>query len=293
MSNEPFRLKPEEKQTPRQRNLEAIRASKIPFREANRGECLCFREPGKPQCDFYPSTGRWRNVGTNQTLEGGANAFLSSYRTEPQPQPNDKDTNVPKLNEMFPSRFLKASDIDDGADMVLTIDSLKMETLGQGRDSQEKWVVFFKETAKGLVLNKTNTNVIAKLYGDDTDEWAGCKVALFATEVQFKDEMVLSIRVRTRVPKVAVTKTAPVKETVRTAADGPAGMPDRSVNLGDRPGFDETAEDGPSPSLKKLLRKYDLTWPYDLNAVEAIKDEATDKDFAALIAYLAEADLPF
>ncbi len=200
---------------------------------------------------------------------------------------------MPKLNEMFPSRFLKAADIDDGADTVLTIDSLKMETLGQGRDAQEKWVVFFKETPKGLVLNKTNTNVIAKLYGDDTDEWAGCKIALFATEVQFKDEMVLSIRVRTRVPKVAVTKTTPVKETTRTAADGPAGMPSRDVNLGNKPGFDETAEDGSAPALKKLLRKYELTWPCDLEAVESKKDEMTDKDFAALLAYLSHDSIPF
>ncbi len=115
---------------------------------------------------------------------------------------------MPKLNEMFPSRWLKASDFEDG-DQVMTISDLKTEKIGQGRDADDKWVLFFEEDEKGLVLNKTNTNTIAKLHGDDTDEWIGKQVTLFATEVQFQSEMVEAIRIRSKPPRQAKAKTAP------------------------------------------------------------------------------------
>lgn len=122
---------------------------------------------------------------------------------------------MPKLNDLFPTNYLKAADFEDG-DAVLTIKKFTQETLGQGRDAAEKWIVFFKEMDKGLVLNKTNANAIAKLYGDDTDDWIGRQVTLFATEVQFKDEMVEAIRIRSKPPKAAakakVKAAAPPRE---------------------------------------------------------------------------------
>jgi hypothetical protein len=48
-------------------------------REANCGESLLFREPGKPKADFYPSTGAWRVAGVAQTFHGGARGFIAWY----------------------------------------------------------------------------------------------------------------------------------------------------------------------------------------------------------------------
>jgi hypothetical protein len=107
---------------------------------------------------------------------------------------------MPKLNDMFPSKWLKAADFDESGS-VLTIDRLEEESIGQGSDKADKWVLYFKELDKGLVLNKTNTNIIAALYGDDTDEWDGKLVTLYATEVQFQGDMVDAIRVRKKAPK--------------------------------------------------------------------------------------------
>jgi hypothetical protein len=109
---------------------------------------------------------------------------------------------MPKTSEMYPSRFLKASDFEDG-DRALTIADIRSERVGQGAQADDKWVLFFKEEEKGLVLNKTNTTIIAKLYGDDTDDWFGKPVTLYATEVQFKDDMVDAIRVRSKAPRPA------------------------------------------------------------------------------------------
>jgi len=61
-------------------NLAAIRASNIPHKVTNAGECLLFREKGKPAVDFYPSTGRWRAPKiSNRTFGGQAAAFLAWY----------------------------------------------------------------------------------------------------------------------------------------------------------------------------------------------------------------------
>jgi hypothetical protein len=101
---------------------------------------------------------------------------------------------------MQPSKYLKATDAEDG-DLILTMSEVKEETLGMGSNAEKKWVLYFEELPKGLVLNKTNMNTIAKLYGDDTDDWEGKKVTLFATEVQFQSEMVEALRIRSKPPK--------------------------------------------------------------------------------------------
>lgn len=50
------------------------------FKSTNYGETVLFREPGKPKVDFYPSTGRWRIVGSqSKTFRGGAESFLRWY----------------------------------------------------------------------------------------------------------------------------------------------------------------------------------------------------------------------
>lgn len=129
---------------------------------------------------------------------------------------------MPKVNEMYPSRYLKAADCED-AELVLTIKSIEEEKIG----TDDKWVVYFRGEDKGLVLNKTNTNVIAKLYGDDTDDWIGKAITLYATEVQFQGDMVEAIRVRSKVPKTAKAKvtTPPAREPGDDDEDEMDGSP--------------------------------------------------------------------
>ncbi len=137
-----------------------------------------------------------------------------SYQpSTPIPNPTHKELTMPKTGDMYPSRYLKASDCEDG-DITLTIKEIRQERIGQGRDADDKWILFFEEEEKGLVLNKTNTNTIAKLYGDDTDDWDGKQVTLFSTEVSFQGDMVEAIRVRSKPPKARgkVAKTAPAED---------------------------------------------------------------------------------
>jgi hypothetical protein len=111
-----------------------------------------------------------------------------------------------RIGDAFPSRYLKASDIPldeegNSTTLVLTIKDVKVETLGQGPDAQQKPVLYFHQTDKGLVCNKTNAKALTELFRtDDTDDWIGKKVGLFVADVQFKDEMVESIRIKKKAP---------------------------------------------------------------------------------------------
>jgi len=112
-----------------------------------------------------------------------------------------------KRNDLFPSKWLKG--VTMAGDTNLTITALLQEELGD--DRQEKPVLYFKEVEQGLVLNLTNFNTIADLYGDETDAWVGKKITVFPTEVTFSGKTSLGIRIRARVPGVRpAQKTAPV-----------------------------------------------------------------------------------
>jgi hypothetical protein len=101
-----------------------------------------------------------------------------------------------KTGNLMPSKYLKAADLEDD-DVTLTIASVEMEDIGQGNNKERRPVIYFRKEKKGLVLNKTNLNVIENLYGDETDDWIGEEITLFATEVEYQGKMVDAIRVKT------------------------------------------------------------------------------------------------
>lgn len=109
------------------------------------------------------------------------------------------------INQLTKSKYLKAADIED--DCVFTIAGVQMEEIGQNEKKDNKPVLYFEEEERGLVLNKTNINSIANLYGEETDEWVGKKIGLFIAPTTFEGRTVESIRVKARMPK-AQTATA-------------------------------------------------------------------------------------
>lgn len=87
--------------------------------------------------------------------------------------------------------YLKAADLA-GKPLAVTIDSVKIENVGD----EEKPVLFFQETGKGLVLNRTNADSIVELLGtDETEEWHGKSIALVPAKTKFGGKTVDCIRV--------------------------------------------------------------------------------------------------
>lgn len=120
---------------------------------------------------------------------------------------------MPSINSMFPSKYLRAgADVPAEEVVVLTIRETKVETVGREDEAEQKPVVYFKETEKGLVLNKTNAGAISKaLASDDYATWPGKRISIAATDVEYAGKVTLGLRVRTTPPKadaVAGLKTA-------------------------------------------------------------------------------------
>jgi hypothetical protein len=110
---------------------------------------------------------------------------------------------MPKLSEIFPSRYLKAGvDVTEDEDLTVVIKSVEFEEFEENGRKTSKPVLYFKGQAKGMVVNKTNAGTIAALYGDDTDDWEGRAITLCCMEVQGPNGMVDSIRVKKKMPKM-------------------------------------------------------------------------------------------
>ena len=97
-----------------------------------------------------------------------------------------------KTSSIYPSRFLKAQDLE-GREVVVTITDVKTELL----DGEEKPVLVFSELDKDLVANITNWRATEKILGaGDTQDWNGRQLRLVPVQVDYKGEAVWSIRVR-------------------------------------------------------------------------------------------------
>lgn len=109
-----------------------------------------------------------------------------------------------KVSDMVLSRFLRKEDLDD--DLLVTVKSVKLEDM-PGDDGERRWVAYFRELPKGLVLNVTTIRTLESAFGGDTDDWIGAKVTLFVDPgVQFKGKVVGGVRLRPHKAK----KTPPV-----------------------------------------------------------------------------------
>src|SRR3990167_1263392 len=95
------------------------------------------------------------------------------------------------INEAFPSKYIKAADLK-GRQVPVKMDRTEYEMIGDDK----KLILYFVGKEKGMVLNKTNANNIASIYGDDTDEWRDQEIVLFEAMVDFQGKTVPAIRVK-------------------------------------------------------------------------------------------------
>jgi hypothetical protein len=108
---------------------------------------------------------------------------------------------VVNINDEFPSKWLKSGDLQ-GAAVRVKIASVESEQLGNDR----KLVMYFTGKQKGMVLNKTNAKTIADSFGDETDNWIGAEIEVFAMKVDMQGKMVDGLRVR--IPRQAPARAS-------------------------------------------------------------------------------------
>jgi len=102
---------------------------------------------------------------------------------------------------MFDHEYLGAWDVA-GRDHTMEIARVAVaELTGDAGRKSKKPIVYFRDSDKGLALNKTNARTIAGLYGNDTRAWVGKRITLFATTTTFGRETVECIRIRPELPR--------------------------------------------------------------------------------------------
>jgi hypothetical protein len=106
-----------------------------------------------------------------------------------------------RVTDLCPSPHIEALDVGDKIGDEKTYTIMRVEVKEVGSEKVRKGVVFFSETDRGLVLNKTNSRAIATLYGSETDKWKNKKVTVYRSETSFQNKIVPCVRVRDSKPE--------------------------------------------------------------------------------------------
>lgn len=115
---------------------------------------------------------------------------------------------MPHFRSMFHSDYVGSWELPKGKDIVVTITRVEAGELNRpgSRDKKLAPILHFDGKKKGMVLNKTNALTIETIYGPETDDWIGKRIAIYCTTTQFGRQTVDCIRVRDRVPSSSAKK---------------------------------------------------------------------------------------
>ena len=111
------------------------------------------------------------------------------------------------INEMYPKRYASGLDLN-GKAATLTVSRItreSMQTPGVGQ--VEKYVIYFQETKRGVVLSRILAEQIAAALGTpETDQWTGKKVMLYPENISVAGS--IRVVIRARAPSPELPKTA-------------------------------------------------------------------------------------
>ena len=92
--------------------------------------------------------------------------------------------------DIYRSSYMKADDLN-GRTAKHTIVDCTAEVVGEDK----RLVLAFSDNDRPLVLNKTNANSLAELYGPETGGWEGKAIKLVPSTTSYQGKMVKCIRI--------------------------------------------------------------------------------------------------
>jgi hypothetical protein len=110
---------------------------------------------------------------------------------------------IDEYEALFDSKYLRwfhvqeILDREGKTEITCTIEKVERVELTL-RGGAKKWgpVVTVKGASRQLVLNRTNADTIAELYGSKPSQWVGKKFTLFVTTTKLKGKTVNCLRVK-------------------------------------------------------------------------------------------------
>lgn len=103
-----------------------------------------------------------------------------------------------KLSQMFPKRYATGEDLQ-GKAVTLTISKVSAEKMHPQPNAPEveRFVVYFKEAKKGIILSRTLAYQFAEiLSSEDTDDWLGKSITIYPQPMTVAGKRVTAIRAR-------------------------------------------------------------------------------------------------
>jgi hypothetical protein len=146
-----------------------------------------------------------------------------------------------KTSEMIKSNYIRSEDLKGQPPIVLTIADVSPEDIG----GDEKYVMWFHESQKGLVLNVTKIRQLEAAYGTETEFWSGHRIKIkhdpaimFAGQARGGLVIVCSTAGRQAPPAAVVHAEGPPK-TIRQQADEAFPRGAETTSSGADPEFDD------------------------------------------------------
>lgn len=92
--------------------------------------------------------------------------------------------------------YVGAWDFQPGEEKTVTIKDVKREIVQNQNGKEDCTIAYFVEDVKPLILNKTNADMISKVWGTPyIEDWAGKKITLKVKKVSAFGDMVDAVRV--------------------------------------------------------------------------------------------------
>lgn len=120
---------------------------------------------------------------------------VSQLRPEPDDTPA-ASTDKTHWKRLINPHFLGAYSLPPGGDMTVRIDYVTRELVKGTEGKEEECTVAYMVNEKPMILNRTNSKSIAKLYGPYIEDWAGKEITLFASKTKVAKEVVECLRIR-------------------------------------------------------------------------------------------------
>jgi hypothetical protein len=95
------------------------------------------------------------------------------------------------IRDQYGSQYLNAADLTEER-VRGTIRTAGVEEVGPNREA--KVVLSVVGLPKRVVLNRTNAAALAKVFGDETSDWVGRHVEVFAAPTQYAGKPTMGVR---------------------------------------------------------------------------------------------------
>lgn len=98
--------------------------------------------------------------------------------------------------------YLGSHNLEQGEEMLLTISKFEGEEKVKTADGEKvAQVLYFSETVPKMIMNITNGNTIASLYGSHPENWIGKKIQVYAASIRAFGKNQDALRIRDFKPK--------------------------------------------------------------------------------------------